>query len=183
MAEDQIKIKTANYFKNNFIFLDSSPRNNISYHFQYLQFLYQIKKKEKVFSTILSLLNKTIIIEMFSIVECLTHNLLLELLVDVGEDKNFKLLLKNHTSITDLTEMATYYKVFTKEISSSVNKLSKYRNSIHIKTQNNGQKSEYLAYSNSILKECEEYFQEILEFIWHKNSFDYSNFEWPNKCN
>ncbi len=177
MAEDQIKISFADSFKAYFDFIDSEPRNNISYHFQYLEFLYQIKEREKPVLTILSLTNKTIIIEMFVIIECLMHNLLSNLLVDIDSGSRLKINIKEQTSIHDLIGQLVYYRIFDNGMIDNVYKLVNYRNCIHIKSQKKTQKAEYIAYTDSILGECETFFSNILKFIWEKNSINYSQFK------
>ena len=173
-------IHSAEYYKTFFDFLSWSARKNISYHLQYIERLYHLKRQENPFLTALSLLNKTLIIEMFSIVECILDELLTSVPVQMADGSTRRLYVNEYSQASRLIEQAAYYKIISDSIASDIDKLSKYRNTIHIKRYSPKKKYEYDAYDDKILNENEKAFKAFLQYLWRRNGVSYADFAWPD---
>lgn len=151
---------------------------NISHHFQYLEFLYKIKKIHSPVSTSQSLLNKSIIIEYFAIIEAILDSLLRSLVVKSNKGV-FQLEIQEYTSAKELFRLAKCYGIISPSIHTRIGKIQDIRNRIHIKRTKKGRKLEYQEYSDSMLKENENIFKDFLTFLFSKNNVNHNNFLWP----
>lgn len=151
---------------------------NISHHIQYLEFLYKIKKLHQPTLTSLSLLNKTIIIEYFVVIEAIIDCLLCQLRVEVNE-KTVAIEIEEYTYAGELFRLAKHYKIIDQETHGRIGQLKETRNKIHIKRTRAKQKLEYHEYPDSLLKQRENIFKAFMVFLFEKHNIDYSNFLWP----
>jgi len=152
--------------------------HNISHHIQYLEFLYRIKRLHQPISTSLSLLNKTIIIEYFVVIEAIIDCLLCQLRVEVNE-RTVAIKIEERTYAGELFELAKHYKIIDQDTHERIGQLKKTRNKIHIKRMRSTQKLEHEEYSDKLLKEREGIFKSFMVFLFEKHNIDYSNFLWP----
>jgi len=157
---------------------NGSTRCNISHHIQYLEFLYRIKKLHQPISTSLSLLNKTIIIEYFAIIEAIIDALLCQLNVNAGNE-TIPMEIKEYTPADELFKLAKHYKIIDQDTHSQLGQLKGTRNRIHIKRSRPRQKLEYQEYPDSLLKQREKIFKSFMVFLFNKHNIDYSNILWP----
>ncbi len=160
-------------------FIDESGTcYNISHHIQYLEFLYEIKKRHQPKLTSLSLLNKTIIIEYFVVVEAIIDCLLCQLKVKVNE-KTVAMDIGEHTPADRLFRLAKRYKIIDTDTHSRIGDLKETRNKIHIKRIRSKQKLEHEEYSDELLKEREKIFKSFMVYLFKKHNVNYSDFLWP----
>jgi hypothetical protein len=81
----KIPVTSAETLRNHLTFIqDWDRKKNISHHQQYVEFLYKIKKEHEPELTTGSLLNKSLIIEYFTIIEAIVDALLCQLKVKCG---------------------------------------------------------------------------------------------------
>lgn len=154
---------------------------NISHHIQYLEFLYHIKKIHEPKSTSQSLLNKTIIIEYFTIIEAILDSLLCSLEVKT-DSKTVPLEVKEYTKADDLLRLAKHYRIINQDIHSQIGQIKDTRNRIHIKRSKPGKKLEYHEYPDSLVKQREKIFKNFMVHLFERHNVDYSNFLWPWKA-
>ncbi len=177
-----ISVTTAETFKQYLRFIDNWDRKkNISYHLQYVDFLYKIKKIHTPGLTTLSLMNKTIIIEYFTIIEAIIDALLCQLSVKIEEDSYVSLDVNEYMNAGELLQLAKKYHIIDTEIHSKLGQVKNIRNRIHIKRPRKSQKYEYKAYTPKILKQHEKIFKNLMVFLFEKNDIDYNDYQWPWK--
>lgn len=151
---------------------------NISHHIQYLEFLYRIKKRHKPILTSLSLLNKTIIIEFFVVIEAIIDCLLCQLRVQVN-GKTVAIEIDKLTHAERLFKLAKRYKIIDSDTHSQIGELKKTRNTIHIKRIRSQQKLEHEEYSDELLEKREKIFKSFMVYLFEKHKIGYSDFLWP----
>jgi len=151
---------------------------NISHHIQYLEFLYRIKRLHQPISTSLSLLNKTIIIEYFVVIEAIIDCLLCQLEVEVN-GRPVPIEIEEYTYAERLFKLAKHYKIIDSDTHSRLGQLKGTRNKIHIKRTRPRQKLEFQEYPDKLLKEREKIFKSFMVYLFGKYNIDYSNFLWP----
>lgn len=160
-------------------FIDKGgTRCNISHHIQYLEFLYRIKKLHQPISTSLSLLNKTIIIEYFVVIEAIIDCLLCQLKVEVN-GRTVAIEIGEYTYAEELFRLAKHYKIIDQNTRDRIGQIKGTRNKIHIKRTRSGRKLEYQEYPDRLLKERERIFKSFMVYLFAKHNIDYSNFLWP----
>jgi hypothetical protein len=151
---------------------------NISHHIQYLEFLYRIKKRHQPKLTSLSLLNKTIIIEYFVVIEAIIDCLLCQLRVQVN-GKTVAIEIDKLTPADRLFKLAKRYKIIDADTHSRIGDLKETRNKIHIKRTRRRQKLEHEEYSDELLKEREKIFKSFMVYLFEKHNIGHSDFLWP----
>jgi hypothetical protein len=147
---------------------DRETKLNISHHLQYVEFLYKIKSEHQLILTTLSLTNKSIIIELFAIIESIIDALLCQLKVVLEDEKCVPLEVHEYTNANQLLKLALKYNIVTKPMYGHLVNFSRVRNNIHIKRHDNGDKNEHEKYTNDILKIHEIAFKNFLKFLFIK---------------
>lgn len=175
-----IQVTRAKKFRDYLPFIDDWDRKkDISYHFQYLEYLYKVKKKNDPKSTTLSLSNKAIIIEFFTIIEAIVDALLCQLSVNDPDGKSVDLKVDEYLAAEKLFKLAKKYRIVDTTVHSQINQLKGTRNRIHIKRPKKG-KWEYSEYSQSLLKGREKIFKSFMEYLLNKHDPTLVNvFPWP----
>ena len=164
-----ISVTTAETFKSYCRFIkDWDRKKNISYHLQYIEFLYKIKKIHNPSSTTRSLLYKTIIIEYFTVIEAIIDALLCQLEVKVDESDFVQIDIDEYTRAERLLQLAKTYKIINPDIHSQLGQIKNTRNQIHIKRRKTSQPLEYERYKSDELKKHERIFNRFLSFLFEK---------------
>lgn len=154
---------------------DGTHRCNISYHLQYLEFCYQIKRDYAPESTTESLLNKTIIIELGAIVEVILDDLLGRLKIDreaLGLSGDMKIVVPHYATLRNYLELARDYRIIEKDMFEHLGKLSEARNTVHFKKFKKSRELEYNYYTQELLSDVIGYFEKFFEFIEKKYGGD-----------
>jgi len=160
---------------------DWEVKKNVSYHLQYIEFLYKIKKEHDPKYTTLSLLNKTIIVEYFTVIEAIVDNLLCQLHVMIDEDSYVSIEISEYTRAEELLRLAKRYHVINTAIHSQLGQIKNIRNRIHIKRLRKNQKSEHEEYTQKRLQENQKMFKDFMIFLSYKYQVDYTDYPWPWK--
>jgi hypothetical protein len=178
-----ICVTKAEHFKTFLNFIKSWPvKNNISYHLQYIEFLYKVKNIHNPKSTTLSLINKTIIIEYFTVIEAIIDALLCQLDVKVNDKEFVPIEIYEYTNAAELLSLARKYKVIDTTIHSQLGQIKDTRNRIHIKRPRKNQKPEYEEYTRELLEQRERMFKSFMEYLFNKYSVNNPNiYPWPWK--
>jgi len=178
-----IQVTIAEAFKSYLAFIDDwDKKKNISYHLQYIEFLYKIKKIHEPTLTTLSLSNKTIIIEYFTVIEAIIDALLCQLLVKVDENHFVQIEINEYTGADELLKLAKKYKIISQDIHTQLGQIKGTRNRIHIKRPRKKQKYEYKEYTKELLEKYEKTFKVFLEYLFKKNNIaEYKKYPWPWK--
>lgn len=173
--------KNSEIYKYYFVFLkDWGVIKNISYHLQYLEFLYFVKKEYELISTTLSLTNKTIITEFFVIVEAILDSLLCKLYVTNRDDKFFNIKINEYIKAAELFRLCKEYEIINESIYKDLEKLRSIRNDIHIKRYKIKDLFEYEKYSDELIEEIEFVFKKFIEFLLRKHE-NYIIIYWHNR--
>jgi len=178
-----IPVTTAQQFRSFFPFVeDWTRRKNISHHLQYIEFLYKIRQLHNPVSTTQSLLNKTIIIEYFTVVEGILDALLCQLSVNVDGDHPVPIEIDEYMNAGRLLELAKCYRIIDDTVQSQLGQIKDTRNRVHIKRPRRNRKLEYEEYSDDLLAQREKIFKEFLEHLWRQKCPDIQTaFPWPWK--
>ena len=175
-----ISVTRAETFKSYCRFIEDWDRKkNISYHLQYIEFLYKIKKIHNPSSTTRSLLHKSIIIEYFTVIEAIIDALLCQLKVKVNESNFVPIDIEEYTNAQRLLELAKKYKIIDSDMHSQLGQIKNTRNKIHIKRRQESEPLEYARYTVDELKKHEKIFNNFLAFLFQKYDIDYSSYPWP----
>ena len=176
----KLPVTSAETFKRYLSFIRSWDRKkNISYHLQYIEFLYKIKKLHNPSSTTRSLLIKTIIVEYFTVIEAILDALLCQLYVDTGEGILAPIDIDEYTRAERLLGLAKKYRIINVDIHSQLGRIKSTRNKIHIKRPHKNQPLEYEGYTANLLGEYEESYQNFLAFLFDKNGVGSNDYPWP----
>ncbi len=163
---EKIYVTVANEFKDYLRFIDDDNlRKNISYHFQYIEFLYQIRRRHELEFTTLSLSNKTIILEFWSIIEAILFHFVsrIEKIPEKIPASALLVKTKEHSLVSD-------------KICNEIDLLKNCRDHVHI-TKN--EDVEFNAYYDEILVERQNEFKSFMEYIFKdKGVLDYTKFPW-----
>lgn len=172
-----IVTKAENYKKHFPFIIDWDKKRDISYHFQFIEYLYIKKRQEE--KTTLSLINKTIIIEYFAIGEAIIDALLCQLYVNIGKGATTPLYISQYDKASNLFELANKYGIIDIKTRNYLKKIGSARNFIHIKRPKSGN-PEYSFYTNKLLGEHEKVFKYFLDYLFDKYSLeDSKKFSWP----
>ena len=161
---------------------DWDRKKNISYHLQYIEFLYKAKQIHEPEHTTLSLLNKTIIIEYFTVIEAILDALVCQLRVQVSDGESVPIEIDEYTPAGRLLEFAKKYRVIDSDTHSQLGQIKDTRNRIHIKRSRAKQRLEYLEYDDELLNEREKVFERFITFLLGK--YEVANarhYPWPWK--
>jgi len=176
-----IPVTVADKFRSYLTFIEDWDRKkNISHHFQYIEFLYKIKKIHDPRSTTRSLLIKTIIIEYFTVIEAILDALLCQLKVKVNMSDFVSIDIDEYTKAERLLKLAKTYKIIDSNVHSKLGQIKGTRNKIHIKRPRENQPLEYECYTEKTLGQHEKSFQSFLTFLFNKHSIGKtSSYPWP----
>jgi hypothetical protein len=175
-----IPVTSAETFKTFLPFIKNwDKKKDISYHMQYLEYLYKVKKTNDPKSTTLSLSNKAIIIEFFCITEAVIDAMLCQLRVEDSSGGHVDIDIDEYTSAEKLFFLAKKYRVIDATVHSQINQLKSTRNRIHIKRPVSG-KPEYSEYTPSLLGGRETIYKAFFEYLFEKHDPSLTqNFPWP----
>ena len=175
-----IFVTQAETFKRYFPFInDWDRKKNISYHLQYIEFLYKARKIHEPRSTTLSLLIKTIVIEYFTVIEAVIDALLCQLKVQTPDNLLAPIDIDEYTRAERLLKLAKKYRIIDTTIHSKLGIIKNTRNKIHIKRPRRNQALEYRCYTTDLLGEHEKIYKDFFCYLFEKNSVDKNGFPWP----
>lgn len=169
------------YRKNFEILKDGTNRCNSAYHFQFIE--HCLRHRIDLESTTRSFVNRTVLVELGSIVEMILHELLSDMQVKISPKKEKNLQVRENSTLGQLLEIASHYELVDSSTKQSLEKLKKWRNSIHFKSHKKERILEYNYYTDDMVKEGCEIFSEFLKNthknITGKSKTDFS-FPWSN---
>jgi len=144
--------------------MDGTAVANAAYHLQFIE--YCIEQKVTAISTSLSFLNRTIIIELGSIVEILLYETLSKFYVaDQKEKLKARLFVPDYATLGLLIDMSKKYKVISKPLAKKVKNLNTNRNSIHFKKFTKKYVLEHNYYTENMVEESKQIFILVLKEI------------------
>lgn len=174
----QTYVRTANEYKGNFEFLnDGTNICNSAYHMQFIEHCY--REKQGLERTTKSLMNRSIIIELGSIVELCLHEILSGLIVTLYSQRIKSLKVSEKEPLGPLIELATNYEIIDATMRNKLKKLCEYRNSIHFKRFRRARILEYNYYTDSMVEESIDIFKEFMELAHLRIKGTVKTFVWP----
>ena len=182
---NKFRVRKADDYKKNFDFLsDNTNICNAAYHLQFLEHCWTNRKTLE--STTRSLMNRTIIVELASIVELVLFELLSNANVELVPRKNKKRLeIESNIGLGRLISKAKYYELIEADMTKRLNKLNEGRNSIHFKQFKEKRILEYDYYTDDMVNQAVETFVEFLKAMYSKvrgiKKLD-NQFAWPWKA-
>lgn len=174
----RIYVRRANEYKGNFEFLnDGTNICNSAYHMQFIEHCY--KQKQELEKTTKSLMNRSIIVELGSIVELCLYEILSNLEVNLHSQKKKPLNVPEKESLGPLIDLAANYEIINKTMKNKLKKLSEDRNSIHFKRYKKKRILEYNYYTDSMVDQSINIFKEFMDAIHLKVKNTEKTFLWP----
>lgn len=156
---------------------------NISHHLQYLEFLYKIKQLHDPKLTTFSLLNKSIIVEYFTVIEAILDDLLCQIEVIAADGTRKPLSFSEYTRADELFKLAKEYGIVDDTTHSRLGQLKSTRNKIHVKRYHPKRKYEHEEYSQELLEQHEAVFRDFMTFLLQRHCPEKKDsFPWPCKA-
>lgn len=174
----QTYVRKADEYKKNFEFLsDGTSICNCAYHMQFIEHCY--REKQTLTKTTKSLTNRSIIVELGSIIELCLHEILSSLKVELLSQKKIPLKIVENESLGPLIEIATNYEIIDSAMKIKLKKLRTYRNSIHFKRFRKKRILEFDYHKDTTVNEFIKTFEEFMKATHLKIKGTVKIFVWP----
>jgi hypothetical protein len=145
--------QSAAYYKDEWSFISSTAiRENIAYQMQYLEFLIKLYNSYQIYLTVESLLCKTIMVTIASVVECA----LFDSVETASKKANFN--LGDRRDFITLIKFAYDMQYIDREMKDAFHELRKVRNFVHLTT------TDFREYSAYTVEETNKYISIIQKF-------------------
>jgi len=171
-------VMPAKAYKENFQFLsDGTNICNVAYHMQFIEHCF--REKQNLERTTKSLMNRSIIIELASIIEVCLHEILSCLNVEVPSKKQKPLNISKTATLGQLLPLAVYYELISADLKGDIKKLNEHRNSVHFERYKKKRILEYNYYTDKMVEESIKIFVEFIKTIHSKIKGGDKTFLWP----
>jgi hypothetical protein len=161
--------RKASRYKRNFQFLHSAThRYNAAYHLQFIEYCWQVNRG--LTRTTRSLMNRTIIMELASIVEVVLHDALSGLRMSGQGVAERPFPVADHLTLEKLIELAAYCELIEGPLAGQLRELNAGRNAIHFKRFHKLRVLEYDYYKDEMVQKAVETFETFLAAIGRKLS-------------
>ena len=148
-------------YRPNFDFIcDGTSIANAAYHMQFIEYCLEHRKTES--STSRSFLNRTIVIELASIIEMLLYEVLSGLSVEGCRGSRRKLFIPDYIQFDKLIDLSKYYGLINSDLSSEIKAIKAHRNAIHFKKFTKKRILEYDYYKDDLVDASIVTFEKLL---------------------
>lgn len=174
----QAYVRTANEYKKNFEFLsDGTNKCNCAYHMQFIEHCY--REKQTLTRTTKSLTNRSIVVELGSIIELCLHEILSSLKVELLSQRKKSLNISDKEPLGPLIKIAANYEIIDSAMKSKLGALCTYRNSIHFKRYREKRILEYNYHKDTTVNEFIKTFEEFMKATHTNIKGTVKTFVWP----
>jgi hypothetical protein len=154
-------MRKAKEYRPNFEFIaDGTSVANAAYHLQFIEYCLEQRKTES--STTRSFLNRTIVIELASIIEMLLYEVLSSLLVEGRRGFRRSLFIPDYIQFDKLIDLAQYYGLINRNLSAEIKAIKTHRNAIHFKKFTKKRILEYNYYEDNLVDTSIATFEKLL---------------------
>ena len=159
--------RKAAVYKRNFNFLaDRISRFNAAYHLQFIEYCWRLNAR--LVRTTRSLMNRTLMVELASIVELVLNDVLSSLKVS-GHGLNTRPIhIPIYLTLDKLIDLARYYDLLNDALAEDLRDLNTARNSIHFKKFNKARVLEHDYYRDAMVHKAIQTFEAFLNAIHNK---------------
>lgn len=156
--------KKAAIYRKNFDFIaNDTNRSNAAYHLQFIDHCWAIRNA--LFRTTRSLMNRTLLMELASIVEVALYDVLSSLEVSGKGIPGKTIYIPEHFSMDKLIDLGAYYGLVDDDLAHNLKTLNTMRNSIHFKHFHKKHILEYDYYTDDMVCQAIDIFQSFMTVL------------------